>query len=223
MERLKKLSNWFENNPTKTVISHTFVVAAATWAAFFFVFDENKIKLVETKAQKYQAETKEVLARNSVLLAQRDLLIEENKKYLRWLESTPNTLPFYEVELEKLNRKVASLEGELQVAEQQGNNIEQPEQPEQPEEAVYVYWRTLKVGESFIDPQTQVVLGVQTIEYELTAQTNVSFPNGEGKSRKDSKPGDSWPFSVGERKYVLVLQSLDWAAQRFTGRVHELK
>ncbi|WCN11009.1 hypothetical protein [Marinomonas mediterranea] len=214
------MSNWFENNPTKTVIGHTFVVAAATWAAFFFVFDENKVKLVETRAEKYQAETKEVLARNSVLLAQRDLLLEENKKYLRWLESTPKTLPFYEIELEKLNNKVESLEAKLREAEKHSNNTEKPINPE---EAVYVYQQTLNAGETFIDPKTQVVLGVQKIEYELTAQTNISFPDGSGKSSSHSKPGDSWRFSVGESKYVLVIQTLDWVAQRFTGRVHEVK
>jgi len=54
------MSNWFENNPTRSILIHTVVVAAATWAFFVFIFDENKVNLHEAKVSQVEAATKEV-------------------------------------------------------------------------------------------------------------------------------------------------------------------
>ncbi|MCB2426674.1 hypothetical protein [Methylophaga pinxianii] len=120
------MSNWFEDNPTKSVVAHTVIVAAATWAAFYFVFDENKIKLIEAKAEKIAAESKEVNARNSVLVTRLDYLTKENEKYLRWLESTPNTLPFYELEITKLEEQIVKLKTDLATRPKLDNPFKPP-------------------------------------------------------------------------------------------------
>ncbi len=90
------MSNWLENNQTKSVITYTIFVAAATWTAFFYIFDENKVKLHEAQVNKIEAVSREVTARNTVLITRLEYLTKENDKYLRWIENTDKTLPFYE-------------------------------------------------------------------------------------------------------------------------------
>jgi hypothetical protein len=209
------LSNWFENHPARSVIGHTVIVAAATWAAFYFIFDENKIKLIEAKSEKISAEVQEVNARNTVLVTRLDYLTKDNEKYLRWLEQTPNTLPFYEHELSKLEREIESLKIELSKRPRNDN----PSEVKEPEE--YEFWSIKGVGDTFLDPKTKAVLGIQDINIKNFASVQISLPDGAKFSIEKAKPGDTWQFEVNGVSYSLLLESLDWAAQRFTAKVFE--
>jgi hypothetical protein len=209
------LSNWFENHPARSVIGHTVIVAAATWAAFYFIFDENKIKLIEAKSEKISAEVKEVNARNTVLVTRLDYLTKDNEKYLRWLEQTPNTLPFYEHELSKLEREIESLKIEL-TTHPKNDNLFEFKKPEQ-----YEFWSRKGVGDTFLDPKTKAVLGIQDINIKNFASAQISLPDGAQFSNEKAKPGDTWHFELNGVSYSLLLESLDWSTQRFTAKVFE--
>lgn len=209
------MSNWFEDHPARSVIGHSVIVAAATWAAFYFVFDENKIKLIEAKSEKIAAEVKEVNARNTVLVTRLDQLTKDNEKYLRWLEQTPNTLPFYDLEIAKLEREIESLKIELTKRPKNDN----PFEFKKPES--YEFWSSKDAGETFLDPKTKASLGVQEINIKKFASVKITLPDGVQHSVENAKPGETWKFELNGTSYSLLLESLDWAAQRFTAKVYE--
>ena len=87
------MSNWFEDNATKSVIGYTLVVAAATWATSTFILQDNRLSLLrgEVDSQKTLAEQ----YKSKVELLQRELdnVRLENSEYRTWLGQTKDAIP----------------------------------------------------------------------------------------------------------------------------------
>lgn len=216
------MGNWFEDNPTKSVLIHTVVVATATWAAFTFVFDENRIKLHEAKVARAESETKEVNARNLVLATRVDYLTKENEQLHRWLESEPKTVPYYENQLSKLSQKVLGFEESLRKAqsissEKQGSDWLQRELEK------YNATQTKPVQMSIYDPFTNVVIGADRVSIEGKTDIKITLPDGKKIENPSSLPGDTWDYEYQGKNYRIILDSADWATQQFGTRIIELK
>lgn len=209
------MSNWFETNPTKSVIVHTIIVAGASWAAFLFIYDENKVKFYEAQVETIKAEARELSARNSVLVSRLEHLKEENYKFAKWLEATPNTIPFYEKENKKLK---------LELEEANSNNAESPKDPQIGNPISLYKNKTFgNTATAFFDPKTQVTFGIPKINYGDTANINLTFPSGEKKELKNIGAGTTWDFSDEGKKYRVILDSIDWATQNYSTSIIELK
>lgn len=87
------MSNWFEENPTKSIISYTLVVIAATWAASYFVIDENKINLYRSQVDNEKSVNRQLQAKVSVLEGKILDLSNENKQLKEWLSSEATSYP----------------------------------------------------------------------------------------------------------------------------------
>jgi hypothetical protein len=200
------MSNWFESSPARSVVIHTLVVAAAVWAAFNFVFDENKVNHYKAKTEVLEVE----IAR----------LREENKKYHEWLTSTPNTIPFLETKLKTLIAENAKLSTELISAPRPAAAASAT--TSEPPSKTYVYSRALNVGESFIDPQTNAILGIGLIARDFTAAGVLTLPDGQGGAVPTLKVGDSWKYPHGGKRYQLTLSKVDWYTNRAEVTVREM-
>ncbi|MCG8017752.1 MAG: hypothetical protein JAY97_16185 [Candidatus Thiodiazotropha sp. 'RUGA'] len=210
------MSNWFEENATRSVIVHTLVVAAATWAAFAFIFDENKVQLHEAKVSRVEAAAKEVSARNSVLITRVEYLTKENEKLTRWLESTPKSIPHYENEINNLKERIIELE-KVAANVSNANVTETSDHPD-----FYQLMKNLKSGTSFVDPKTKAVLGVRDIDIDKTAFVNISLPSGKKIKAEKVSPGETWGFEDAGKEYQLVLDSIDWPSQSYKASIMEL-
>jgi cell division protein FtsB len=208
------MNNWFENNPTKSVIVHTILVAATVWAFFIFVFDENKVNFYEAKVSKIEAASKEVYARNEVLTTRLEFITEENKKLRSWLEDTPSTVPHYEKEIEKLKSQLVSLKGVASV----NTSIKSADLSK----ILYENSIHQEAATSFIDKKTNVVLGVEKINYGNSANINLTLPDGEKIKAKNVKAGETWNFKKNGTEYMLILNSIDWASGKYKSSVIEL-
>ncbi|HAS7010774.1 hypothetical protein [Vibrio parahaemolyticus] len=216
------MSNWFENNPTKSVIVHTFVVAAATWAAFTFVFDENRVKLHEAKVARAESETKEVNARNTVLITRIDYLTKENERLVGWLEEQPNTIPHYEKLVAELTEKVSNLEKELIVAKDSDSNEQVDLSWAKDLIEKYNKTKVSSVQQSIFDPLTGVVVGADRVSIDGTTDIKITFPDGQKINQKAAAPGETWDFVRDGKNYRLILDSVDWSTQQYGTRVVEL-
>lgn len=209
------MSNWFEQHPTRSIIVHTLLVAAATWAAFEFIFDKNKINLFEAKIGKTVAEAKEVEARNSVLLTRVEYLTLENQKLTRWLESTPNTIPYYEKEVKRLEEKLKTVQLEIGPATQ--------DRPIEDISSTYnATSQVLDSSTAFYDKKTNVVLGVPEIRIGDKADIVLTLPDGKKIKEKDVTTGETWRFNKGGKEYMLMLDSIDWPTQSFKTSITEI-
>jgi len=209
------MSNWFESNATKSIIINTLLVATATWATFEFVFDKNKINLYEARIGKTEAEAKEVEARNSVLATRVEYLTIENQKLLSWLESTPNSIPYYE-------KEITSLKEKLKIAAQKTESSPQNTPSADNPSLYYSNSEKLESSTSFFDKETNIVFGAPKINYGDTADIILTLPDGEKIKAKDAVPGETWRFNKKGKEYMLILDSVDWATQSYKSSVTEV-
>ncbi len=198
------------------------MVATATWAAFTFVFDENRVKLHEAKVARAEAETKEVNARNSVLATRLDYLTKENDKLNKWLEHEPKSIPYYEKQLTVLSGKIEALEGALQLAQESDPNKDKENYWENDFLKKYNEVQLKPVQQSIYDPLTEVVVGADRVSIDGKTDIKITFPDGQKIEQKSAAPGETWDFHNGGKAYRLILDSADWSTQRFGTRVIEL-
>ncbi|TNF09512.1 MAG: hypothetical protein EP323_00125 [Gammaproteobacteria bacterium] len=213
------MSNWFENNPTKSVLVHTVVVATVTWAAFTFIFDENRVKLHEAKVARAEAETKEVNAQNSVLVTRVDYLTKENEKLLKWLENEPNAIPFYEKQIKDLKETISKLEQQEEIFK---SNTTIDNSWFEKELSKYNKVQLKPTGASIFDAKTNLVVGADRVTTNGTTDVKITFPDGKKIEKKSALPGETWDFEDNGKSYRLILESADWASQRYSTRLIEL-
>ncbi len=210
------MSNWFESNPTKSVILHTIVVAAAVWASFFFIFDENKVNFYEAKVSKVEAASREYAAKNEVLSTRLEYLKDENVKLQRWLESTPKSIPYYESKITSLNKIISDLKKPRSPVTKKTENIES-------NEVLYFNFKRKPAASTFFDSKTNAAFAVEKINYGNTADINLTLPNGENIKTKGVTPGETWRFKKNGEQYILLLDSVDWASGKYEASVIELQ
>ena len=204
------MNNWFERNATPSIIIYTLLVAAAVWAAFEFLFDENRVK-------SYEAELRKAESFNNSLNARLDHLDNENKKLRELLTSVPKTIPFYEKQIAELNEKLANAQesGESDTQTNSSSNSISSEAN------LYESHRKSGSSSAIIDQKTKLILGVPVINYGDTADIKITFPDGTKREIDDAKAGDTWEFMDEDKNYSLILEKIDWITQSFQSVVIE--
>jgi len=71
------VSNWFEDHPIRSIIVHTLIVAGAVWAAFAFIFDENKVAVYRAQVENEKATATQYKAKTEVLEVEIARLLQE--------------------------------------------------------------------------------------------------------------------------------------------------
>src|SRR5262245_40180031 len=97
------MSNWFEDHPTKSIVSHTITVAAITWAISYFVIDSRKVDNLETVIRTLQAKVDALETDNAALRG-------TNARYEDVLRNSPGTIQYYEDRMSTLAKSVAQVE-----------------------------------------------------------------------------------------------------------------
>ncbi|MCK9801436.1 hypothetical protein M1B34_28150 [Pseudomonas sp. MAFF 302030] len=198
------MSNWFEDNPIKSVISHTCLVGAAIWAVSYFILDENKVNVYKAASEQYKAKV-------SVLESEVSSLKSENDRYRSWLLQDPKSFP-------ALESKIKSLE----VALEEENKTPKVKAEDNVDALLYELSKGFSKGESFTDPKTKAVIGVSTLTPDNTANGVVVLPGGDRIELAGAKPGTTWSFNKGGKKYNLTLDSVNWLNNSVKASVSEV-
>lgn len=205
------MSNWFESHPLRSIIVHTLLVGGAVWAAFAFVFDENKVAVHKAQAENYKAKTE-------VLEVEIARLRDENKKYLDWLSATPNTIPHLEAQLkssaEEASRLRAQLAGAASASPQASGTLSS---------GPYAYSETVSLGDTFVDKKTSASIGLAKVTVDRTATVTLTLPGSATRELSEVKPGTVWPFSFANNKFQIILQRVDWYSNKVTVVVSEVQ
>jgi hypothetical protein len=212
------VSNWFESNPTRTVIIHTFLVATAVWAFFVFVFDENKVAAYRAEVENEKATASQYKAKTEVLEVEIARLREESRKYLEWMVNTPNTIPYLEQRIKTLtdenNRQKAQLAAVAKV---------EPSGTPSLTTIPYSNTKLLNIGEAFIDPRTNATLGIGKIAPDFTANIVLNVPGEKARELPQAKAGETWKFTKGDKYYQLTLSKVDWFTNKAEVQLRELE
>lgn len=212
------MSNWFQENPTTTIIGHTILVATTTWFVSSFVIDENKVNLYKAQSENANAQikteqstTEQYKAKVSVLEAEIENLKATNKKYLSWLEEEKHSFPV-------LEKKIINLEKELQSAK--SNTIHEKNETSKSNAKFdiepYSFRETLSKGSSFIDPKTSATLGVADITSDYRATGTLNIIGQETKELHRISPGTTWVFEQDNKTYKLTLEFVNWLSNTVT-------
>jgi hypothetical protein len=199
------MSNWFEDHPARSIIIHSFIVAGAVWAAFAFVFDDNKVAAIRAQAENEKAAADQHKAKTEFLEVEIARLREENRKYLEWMANTPNTIPYLEQKLKHLVEENGLQKSELTRATRtESSGVTAP--------SVLPYSNTkvLNVGESLVDPKTDATLGIGRITQDFTASAVLNLPGEKPQELAQVKAGASWTFDKDDKRYQLTVSKVDW-------------
>ncbi|WP_150050493.1 hypothetical protein [Methylomonas rhizoryzae] len=204
------MANWFEDHPTRSIIVHTLVVAAVVWAAFAFLFDENKVAVHKAQAENYKAKTE-------VLEVELSRLREENRKYLEWLTATPNTIPHLEARLKTAAEEAAQLKAQLAASTSSGMQASGGLAS-----SPYSVSQTINLGETFMDRKTLASVGLANVTNDRTATLMLTLPGSQTRELSDVKPGTAWSYSHEKTNYQLILSRVDWYGNKATISVVEV-
>ncbi|ATB63597.1 hypothetical protein [Pseudomonas mosselii] len=199
------MANWFEDNPVKSIISHTCIVGATIWAVSYFILDENKVNVYKAASEQHQAKI-------SVLESEISNLKSENERYRSWLLQDPKSFL-------SLESKIKSLEVSLE----QADKVKLLEAGEKLlGSQLYEFSKSFDKGESFIDPKTKAVIGVSDVMSDYTANALVNVPGAEEREYRSVKPGKSWEFYKDGKKYKLTLDAVNWLNNGLKASVSEI-
>lgn len=196
------MSNWFENNQTKSVIIYTILVAGTTWTIFNVLLDDKKLASARAEVDQYKAKTE-------VLGAQISQLRDENQKYQSWLSATPGTIPYFEAELAKANEIASSVKAA-------SSSVEPNMSTTSGRAAV------LASGEAMVDPITGAIVGTGLFHQDFTVDINITTPDGKTQSHPSSKAGAVWDFNYKSVGYRITLSRADWYRNEATVSIQEL-
>lgn len=104
------MSNWFEDNPMKSVISYTFIVVGFTWAVSTFVLQDNRINLMRSEVDSQKAVAEQYKAKVELLQREIDTIRSENIEYRAWLSQSKDAIPTIVPRITELKLKIAELE-----------------------------------------------------------------------------------------------------------------
>lgn len=203
------MSNWVETNPARSFIIYTIFIAGTVWVAFAFIFDENKVAVYKAQVENEKASANQYKAKTEVLEVEVAQLREENKKYLEWMVSTPNTIPYLEQKINRLveenNRQKSELVG---VAHAESSGTATLSLP------LYLNSKVLNVGESLIDPKTNITFGIGRITPDFTTSAVLNIPGAKPQELSQVKAGSSWTFYTDNRHYQLTVSKIDWFSNK---------
>lgn len=219
------MSNWFQDHPITSVITHTVIVSTATWAFSFFILDENKINFYKAQAVSAQSQinnektiSEQYKAKVSVLEQQVSRLKSENDRYLSWLSQEENSFP-------SLKKKIELLEANIKT-EKEKICVSKPltSMPlEKLDYKPYLFKQSFEEGESFTDPKTFATIGVSDVTTDYTANGIINIPGKGNIEIKNAKPGESWTFEKDGKQFRLTLDSVNWINNSVKASVQEIK
>ncbi len=193
------MSNWFEDNPTKSIISYTIIVAGVTWATSTFVLQDNRLSLAQSELESQKSLTEQYKSKTELLQRDIDVLRAENVEYRRWLGQTQDAIPVIVPQITKLKEKVTSLE-----AETARLRATSPTVPKSIQEHEAI------LGTAFIDDVTGLVLTVKRTTRARVALVAVRLPGEDGPLQAFIELGHQWPFKFKEKEYLLTVTHISW-------------
>jgi septal ring factor EnvC (AmiA/AmiB activator) len=206
------MSNWFEQNATKSVIGYTLLVAGATWAVSTFVLQDNRLNLVRTELEAQRSQTEQYKAKAEILQTDLEVLRADNAEYRAWLGQAKDAIPAIAPRIRELNDKIAELQ--LQGVGL-GATVSQTARPAQE--------LTASLGRAYVDDGLGIVFTVKQTTPARTADVIVKLPDQVSAVEATIDAGKQWRFVENDKKYVLTVTEVSFYGDSVSFRVAEAK
>lgn len=195
------MSNWFEDNPTKSVIGYTLVIAGFTWAVSTFVLQDNRINLLRSEADSQKVIAEQYKSKVELLQREVDTVRAENAEYRAWLSQAKDAVPIIVPHIIELKAKIAELESRPPGVQASGTLTVGP-----PAEV------TVYRGRAHIDPNIGLVFTVLSVDVDRRARVAIKLPDRSNAEESTVYAGQQWKFNSDNALYTLTLTEVNFAA-----------
>lgn len=82
----------------------------------------------------------------------------------------------------------------------------------------------IRFGTSFLDTKTNASISILAANSDNTGKAFITLPGKKPPKRPapvEVSPGQQWAFEYDSKDYILILESVQWAAKEFSARVKE--
>ncbi|WP_353778010.1 hypothetical protein [Winogradskyella sp. 3972H.M.0a.05] len=197
------MSNWIENNPTKSIVIYSITLVAATFGVLYFILIENQENLHSTEKENLKTQIQTLNERIDLLQYDNGIYIEQNNKLKDWIKSNPNSFEFLEEKIEKLEKLVSEID------------TTKSSLPELVKLKYYTQSNLLSIGQAFLDTETGASIGLNDMNVNRTASGIINIPGKENIEFKAAKPGTQWSFKQNGFKYSLILLELNYVGSKY--------
>ena len=194
------MSNWFENNPTKSVLSYTLVIAGATWAISTFVLQDNRINLLRTEVDSQRSVAEQYKSKVELLQREIDTVRSENTEYRAWLGQAKDAIPIIVPRINDLKARIDELERKNKTLLADGASGSKTSSEIE-----------VSRGRAYIDEMTGVVVTVLEVGIDRQARMAVKLPGKATADEKTVYAGWQWGFKSGGKSYTLTLNEVSFA------------
>jgi hypothetical protein len=203
---------WFSSDRAK-FIEYTLFVAAATWAASYFVLDERREKLFEAEKETLKTEKESLLGEIQTYKEKIVSLQDERDRYLGWLEKDERTFPALQLANTKLQEALIAA----------NKNVESFRRDTSAQsEWLYSNSVEIKVGGSYIDPKTGAIIGLRTIFVSRTAEIRIRIPGKPAILAKEAAPADSWEYEFNKKQYLITIREVNYISDYIKATIQEV-
>ncbi|ENW97793.1 hypothetical protein [Acinetobacter sp. NIPH 298] len=193
------MSNWFEDNPLKSIIGHTVLVMTFTWGISTFVLEDRKLSDVKSQLETQKSVTEEYKVKVEILQKDIEKLQAENSEYKLWLEKEGKVVPSIIVSKNlQMQEEIKNLRSMLKDS---AMGVE--------------YKHNLSVGTAYIDNGLDISMTLDKVFYGNKASIYIRFPDSnENVKYENIKAGDVKIFKKDNKKHkitftkVLFIQDL---------------
>lgn len=193
------MSNWFEDNPCKSIILYTILIVGATWGATRFILQDNRIELLRSELDVQKALSEQYKTKAEFLSKDLENVRAENTEYRAWLSQSKVAFPAIMPRLTELKTYIAALEG--QVAQLSKNTA-----------AYTPVVKNARRGIPIVDEQTGLQIDVKEVTIDRRASIIVKFPDRDTKSYLSVKRGEQFKFKHGPASYTLSVVEVYYLA-----------
>jgi hypothetical protein len=195
------MSNWFENNPTKSIFSYTLILLATAFAASYFLFATNRDD--NHRLEKEQLETRilSLKEKNDMYEFEIKSLTEERNNLIEWIQSIPGSVMYFDKKIKEIENRVVIDTIKIDVINK-NNAISQ-------EKYIFESKSTSK-GNSVIDARTNATIGLNEITVNRTASGVLNLPNQKSKRIANVIAGEKWDFEHNGQKFELTIMEINF-------------
>jgi len=206
------MPNWFEDNPTKSVIGYTLIVAGATWAASTFILQDNRLNLAKSELEAQKSISEQYKSKIDLLQRETDALRSDNSEYRTWLGKMQDAIPVIVPRLNELKTRIAQLEDEARKI-----NKNDPSGSKTSSE------QSVSLGHAYIDNNTGLILAVKKISIDRTAQLIINFPDKNSENEFSVSAGKKWAFAANGKRFSLIVTEILWVGDLVRFNISEIK
>ncbi|KVV14138.1 hypothetical protein [Flavobacterium sp. TAB 87] len=166
------MANWFENNATKSIITYSVLLIAATWAFYKFTFEESKIDNYKSQIETKQATISQYQSRIEYLEEENLKFKSELKDFEDWNSKSENPTLFYKSQYEKtiLSRKDSTYN--LKKISSLKNIL-------------------INKNESYINKELDLIIGLTDVSVNYGSVLNISYGNNINNNYENKKVGET--------------------------------